>query len=75
MSIYINDRITGENGKFSGIASSDTEFKTKFIITPATIRSPVTIKPRIARNLPHLAAFKRKAAASDVNCGNSFEGK
>jgi hypothetical protein len=32
----------------------------------------VTINPKIARNFPHLAVFKRNAADSGVSSGSSF---
>ena len=59
--MYIMERKTGENGILTGTSSSDpdTLLKTKLIIIPPKINKPEIIKPRMARNLPHLAALSR----------------
>ena len=61
------EKILGEKGRFIGTISSDTKFITKLIRIAATTSKPVTINPRMARNLPHFAAFKRKLIDSGVN--------
>jgi hypothetical protein len=72
ITIYITEKTLGEKGIFKGIISSGNIPSTKLIRIPARNKKNVTINPKMARNFPHLAVFKRNAADSGVSSGSSF---